>query len=106
MWTYDGILIHKEGNVYKVFSSDEVTFRVFTLKNGELNPFFINQIKDRFKEKGDGLYQAWVGYGQVNSNQDPGIYFIKKLCYIDWHVFGGKEKKKLRQTTLDEFGEI
>lgn len=77
MWTNDGILIEKKEGKYKVFSDDEETFRVFSLKNGELNDYFVKQVK--FENKEDGLYQAEVGYGPVNSFQDPCIYWLKRI---------------------------
>lgn len=83
MWTYDGILIEKKGDKYKVYSDDEETFKVFTTKFGELNDYFIDQIKESTKE--DGLYQAEVGYGPVNSMQDPGIYCVKRIGNVlEW----------------------
>jgi hypothetical protein len=81
MWTYDGILIEKKGNSYKVFSDDDVTFRVFTLEHGELNDYF----KEVFKDVEDGLYQCEVGYGNPGSMQDPVIYWVRKIAEVlDW----------------------
>ncbi|OGM01691.1 hypothetical protein A3K72_00725 [Candidatus Woesearchaeota archaeon RBG_13_36_6] len=90
MWTYDGILIEKRENKYKVFSNDEETFKVFATRFGELSNFFKGQILKNAKE--DGLYQAEVGYGSVCSAQDPIIYWIRKISdTLDWSVKQQKE---------------
>lgn len=77
MWTYDGILIDKQEGRTTVMASDEVALSIYADEVGELKDFFKEQVKDELKE--DGLYQAEIGYGPANANQDPLIYFVKRI---------------------------
>ena len=83
MWTYDGILVDKNGEKYTAYASDSQTREIFVGKNGELYPFFVEKNKKDMME--DGLYQVMVGYGPANSFQDPGFYWVKRIGgSLDW----------------------
>jgi hypothetical protein len=83
MWTYDGILIEKKEKICKVFSDDPYTLEVFADEKGLMHEELRKESK--IDELKDGLYQAEVGYGPINSLQNPGIYWIKRISdVLDW----------------------
>jgi len=78
MWTYSGILIHKENDRKTVYASNKHELEMFTNEGtDQLHDFFrIPEIKD------DGLYVAMVGYGDF---QDPTVYICRKIAELDWN---------------------
>ncbi len=91
MWTHSGLFIEKRDGQLIVYTSDEDELKLFAVKNGILNDFFVPEVADVIKE--DGLYQCIVGYGAMGGNTDPVIYEVRKIAdELNWNLtknFGG-----------------
>lgn len=83
MWTHSGVCLEKIGEKCMVYANDGAELDIFADEHGNLQQFFIEQIKDDLSE--DGLYQAWIGYGPSGA-QHPKIYKIRKIADLNWEM--------------------